>query len=163
MNSFFKKKSNIITILDLIFIFGLILLLNYYFQKKMPTKQELILNNVKYSAIISKYKIDKDEALLIKVEIKNRSKKPKYFILKKENSFNFIITKGDKIIYKKDILEKNASGKRKLKINGYSKIVFSDLWMNESNTEEAINSGEYELHIYSKDFNIKFDMNFFIN
>jgi len=155
-----KIRPNIITVVDIILI-GLIFFgIKMYYNKEMPIKKSIRKNGIQYTAFLNKYKLTKNEFLIINLSIKNNNRNKKELQVEYEDIFNYEISKGDKLIYKKNYLDNKREISKKLELTSYKVVFISEEWFLKSNTDEKIENGKYNIKIYSKDFDLIFNMNF---
>ncbi len=152
-----KVNPNHLILFNIIFIMVVFGGINKYNNKKYPVKSEKKIDGIKYTVLINRHKYSKDSLMLINLNIQNSGRKKKEIEIKRENIFNVEIYSNDKLIYKRDFMDK-LSGKTKiLRIGGYAKIVSGCEWNLIPNGEvEDIEYGKYLLRVYSKD--LKIDM-----
>lgn len=150
------KPNNLIffNIIFIIIVFGGI---NKYNSKKYPIKSEQKIEGIKYTALIDRHKYDKESIMIITFTMQNSKREKKEIEIRRELIFNFEIYREDKLIYKRDYMEKLSGELKKIRIPGYGKITTGCEWNLTPNGEiDKIEYGKYYLRVYSKD--LKTDM-----
>ncbi len=155
-----KSKKNIITFIDIFIIVGIFFFIKNYYKLSAPTETSKVRDKMEYVAKIDKYKYNIDELMLINFGIKNRAKIQKVFEVEKESFVNYAIYRGEKLIYKKDILERNREHIKYISFNGYGRKDFGEIWYQETYDDAIIKEGDYRLIVYSQDMGIELELPF---
>jgi len=155
-----KFKPNTITVVDIILIILVFFGLRMYYNKEMPIKKTIKKNGIQYTVFFNKYTLKEDEFLIINFAIKNNKRKKQILNIEYEDIFNFVISKEDKLIYKKNYMDNRREISKKIELSSYKTVFISEEWFLTSNTDNKIKDGKYHIKIYSKDLDLVFDMDF---
>ncbi|MBN1467610.1 MAG: hypothetical protein JXM74_07105 [Fusobacteriaceae bacterium] len=153
-------KGRMITIIDILFLVGIMFFAKMYMEKYNKNSTSLTKNGIKYTLTINNKKIKKSELLNISLKIENRKREKKELIIKQAVPFNFIIEKEGKLLYKRDIEERLSKISKKIYLNRYQKIELGSEWYGENLYNEKLTSGNYRIILYSTDFGIELPLNF---
>ena len=123
-----KVKPNHLILFNIIFIMVVFGGINKYNNNKYPVKSEKKIDGIKYTVLINRHKYSKDSLMLINLNIQNSGRKKKEIEIKRENIFNVEIYSNDKLIYKRDFMDK-LSGKTNVFRMSMTKN-FKKLWKN---------------------------------
>ncbi len=115
-----NSKKNIITFIDIFIIVGIFFFLKNYYKLTAPTEVDKVKDKIKYILKIDSYKYDSNDIMFINLGIKNTKKKVREFEIRKETVMNFEVYKEGKLIYKKDIVERDSMKKSWFRLGGYS-------------------------------------------
>lgn len=155
----FKRKSSIITLLDIIVISLMFVFLRGYFQTTNTFQIEKK-NGIKFVSSLHRRRINSNEFLVCKFKVENIKKTENELTLTRKVPFNIIIEGNSGILFKRDVTESLLSEKRNIKLGMGSKLEFSYLWDLLNQDGEKVDPGLYNVIIYNKDFDINHSFDF---
>ncbi|MGM0508531.1 MAG: hypothetical protein ACQERZ_05130 [Fusobacteriota bacterium] len=154
-NKIKKVKPNTITIIDLILVGVLFLVMKTYFTQEKPIKKKIKSDKIEYIINLNKYEYTRDEFLIININLRNKTKEKVEIPIEKQVLFNYEIIKDNELIYKRDYIEKNRNQIKKIVLPARTTTTLSSQWF-----WEDIESGIYDILVYSHDFNFKTKLKF---
>ncbi len=157
---FKMPKGRMITIIDILFLVGIMFFAKMYMEKYNKNSVSLTKDGVKYTLMINNKKIKKSELLNIRLKIENRKREKKELVIKEAVPFNFIIEKEGKLLYKRDIEERLSKITKKIFLNRYQKIELGSEWYGDNLYNEKLTSGNYRIILYSTDLGIELPLDF---
>lgn len=157
---FKMPKGRMITIIDILFLVGIMFFAKMYMEKYNKNSVSLTKDGVKYTLMINNKKIKKSELLNIRLKIENRRREKKELVIKQAVPFNFIIEKEGKLLYKRDVEERLSRISKKIYLNRYQKIELGSEWYGDNLYNEKLTAGNYRIILYSTDLGVELPLDF---